>query len=112
MALETVTRRTLLPTLWLLRVSACPLTISIGACQVSFREEAKPTNVSTDLNANVAIDLFLDSDKQTSSVTTKAAHEVMLWLGMFGPATQPIGYSVGSVATKAINGTTLLVARQ
>ncbi|KIW03385.1 uncharacterized protein PV09_05592 [Verruconis gallopava] len=61
---------------------------------------------AADLNANVAVDMFLDTDKSTSSETTKAAHEVMVWLGQFGPATQPIGYSAGAVVTKSINGTT------
>jgi hypothetical protein len=51
--------------------------------------------------------MFLDTNKDSSSKTTKADHEVMLWLGMFGPATQPIGFKNGAVVTKAINGTSL-----
>jgi hypothetical protein len=59
------------------------------------------------MNANVAVDMFFDANKDTSSKSTKAAHEVMVWLGMFGPATQPIGFQVGSLVTKSINGTSL-----
>jgi len=59
------------------------------------------------MNANVAIDMFFDSSKSSSSETTKADHEVMVWLGMFGPATQPIGFKLGSIITKSVNGTTL-----
>ncbi|CRK11639.1 xyloglucan-specific endo-beta-1 like protein [Verticillium longisporum] len=58
-----------------------------------------------EVNTNVAIDMFLDSDKTTAKDSTKAAFEVMVWLGAIGPATQPIGLPEGSVATDSINGT-------
>jgi len=63
----------------------------------------------TDVNANVAIDIFMDSNSGASTVTTQAKHEVMVWFAMYGPATQPIGYQggAGSKNTVVINGTTL-----
>ena len=46
------------------------------------------------LNANVALDMFLAADESESKDSVKATHEVMIWLGMYGLATQPIGYGV------------------
>lgn len=60
-------------------------------------------------NTNVAIDMFLDSDKTKAQDSTKATYEVMVWLAAFGPATQPIGLSDGAVDTTTLNGTTLSV---
>lgn len=60
-----------------------------------------------DVNANVAIDLFVDSDKTQSAKTSDARYEIMIWFAHFGAATQPLGFAKGSVATQAINGTTL-----
>ncbi|KAF9876856.1 hypothetical protein CkaCkLH20_05702 [Colletotrichum karsti] len=59
-------------------------------------------------NTNVAIDMFLDDDKDSAKDSTKAEYEVMVWLATFGAATQPIGYKAGAGAltTKSINGTT------
>ncbi|KAM0329466.1 hypothetical protein ACHAQA_004775 [Verticillium albo-atrum] len=60
---------------------------------------------ASQVNTNVAIDMFLDSDKTVSKDSTKAAFEVMVWLGAIGPATQPIGLPEGSVAEESVNGT-------
>jgi len=62
-----------------------------------------------DLNANVAIDMFLDSDQTNATSTVNANYEVMIWLADFGPATQPIGLDQGARLTQIINGTTLYV---
>jgi hypothetical protein len=51
--------------------------------------------------------MFMDSNRGDSTVTTSANHEVMVWFAMYGPATQPIGYNLGSKNTVSINGTTL-----
>ncbi|KAK2046696.1 concanavalin A-like lectin/glucanase [Colletotrichum somersetense] len=60
-----------------------------------------------DTNANVAIDMFLDDDKDSATDSTKAKFEVMVWFGTFGAATQPIGYQggAGALTTQTINGT-------
>ncbi|KAL2432528.1 hypothetical protein ABEF95_012329 [Exophiala dermatitidis] len=58
------------------------------------------------LNSNVAIDMFLDSDPKNATDTNAAKYEVMIWLAAFGAATQPIGLAKGAVATQDINGTT------
>lgn len=74
-------------------------------------EKPSTTNVAAltaaDLNSNVAIDMFLDSDQTKATNTTAAKYEVMIWLGSFGAATQPIGLKEGAVATQDVNGTTL-----
>ncbi|KAL1978348.1 hypothetical protein VTN31DRAFT_1207 [Thermomyces dupontii] len=59
-----------------------------------------------DVNANVAIDLFVDSDKSQSTKTSDARYEIMIWFAGFGAATQPLGLAKGSVGTQTINGTT------
>lgn len=53
-------------------------------------------------NTNVAIDMFLDDDKDKSTNPEQAQHEIMVWLAAFGPATQPIGYPT-AVATATVN---------
>ena len=58
------------------------------------------------LNANVAIDMFIDSDPNAATSTVDAKYEVMIWLADFGAATQPIGLADGAVKTEDINGTT------
>lgn len=62
---------------------------------------------TAELNANVAIDMFLDSDATNSQSTEKAKFEVMVWLGMFGTATQPIGFAQGAITTQTIGDATL-----
>lgn len=59
------------------------------------------------MNANVAFDMFIDPSKAGSQVTSSAKYEVMVWLGMFGAATQPIGLDVGPVDNVSVNGTAL-----
>ncbi|TKW58243.1 Xyloglucan-specific endo-beta-1,4-glucanase A [Colletotrichum tanaceti] len=57
-------------------------------------------------NTNCAIDMFLDDDKDKAKDSTQAKYEIMVWLGTFGAATQPIGLPAGAIATETINGTT------
>lgn len=59
------------------------------------------------VNANVALDFFLAEDDQDSLSTTESDYEVMIWLGRFGAATSPLGYEVGSVATRKVEGASL-----
>jgi hypothetical protein len=62
---------------------------------------------AANLNTNVAIDMFLDSDKDKAENGTNAKFEVMVWFAQIGSATQPIGLNKGSKATREVNGTTL-----
>lgn len=60
------------------------------------------------INANVAVDMFLDADSTKAGKPEAASHEVMVWLANFGTDTFPIGKT--SVAdkglkTKTLNGT-------
>lgn len=77
--------------------------------------DVKPntTNVNdllaADVNSNVAIDMFLDSDPTKAVSSVDAKYEVMVWLGVFGVATEPIGLRQGALKTQAVNGTTLYV---
>ena len=59
------------------------------------------------VNANVCVDMFLAPDKSDSLSTKVSTFEVMVWLGRFGAATDPLGFDVGSLETKTIGGTTL-----
>ncbi|EXJ71977.1 uncharacterized protein A1O5_04479 [Cladophialophora psammophila CBS 110553] len=58
------------------------------------------------LDANVAVDMFLDSDPKKATDTVQAKYEVMIWLGQFGASTQQIGLPQGAIATQVVNGTT------
>ncbi|KAI8720149.1 hypothetical protein NCS52_00459600 [Fusarium sp. LHS14.1] len=62
--------------------------------------------VDREVNANVAMDMFLDKDKDKSAVSEDASHEIMVWFAAIGAATQPIGFNGGTspVATKTLNG--------
>lgn len=65
------------------------------------------------LDGNVAVDMFLDSDKETSSNSSSAAFEIMVWFAQFGASTDPLGYTSGAgngkVLTRNVNGTDLFV---
>lgn len=71
-----------------------------------------PTDTNTadltnaELNGNVAIDMFIDSNQHAATSTRDAKYEVMVWLADFGASTQPIGLEQGSVKTVDIGGTT------
>lgn len=66
------------------------------------------------LNANVAIDMFLDSDETVASNSSKAKYEIMVWFAQYGTSTDPIGYNNtlpnnGRLTTRNVNGTVLFV---
>jgi hypothetical protein len=65
--------------------------------------------VAGNLNCNVAIDMFFDSNSGKAHNETIASHEVMVWLGQFGLSTQPLGLSSAPADTASVNGTTLYV---
>ena len=59
------------------------------------------------VNANVCLDMFLSPNATSATSTTKTSYEVMVWLGRLGAATDPLGFELGSLDTRTINGTTL-----
>lgn len=59
------------------------------------------------LNTNVAIDMFIDSDKKAAQDPSKAKYELMVWFAAIGAATQPIGFAQGSVSTQTLDGNIL-----
>jgi hypothetical protein len=59
------------------------------------------------LNANVALDMFLSDDKDKAQNSTLADREVMVWLGRYGSSTDPLGMGNGAQATQTIDGVTL-----
>jgi hypothetical protein len=63
--------------------------------------------VAGNLNCNVAIDMFFDSNGATAHNESIASHEVMVWLGQYGLSTQPLGLSSTPADTAQVNGTTL-----
>lgn len=79
-------------------------TYGIGNDTASSTDESELKEHS--VNANVAIDMFLDSDKKKAQDSTKASYEIMVWLAAIGPATQPLGLAAGAVTTQEVNGTT------
>lgn len=57
------------------------------------------------VNANVAMDMFLDADKDKALESDKAKYEIMVWFARIGGATHPIGLDDGAVAKEKVNGT-------
>jgi len=55
---------------------------------------------------HVCVDMFLSNDQQQAQDSAKASHEVMVWFGKFGAATQPLGFGSTVALTESINGTT------
>ncbi|KAK5119297.1 hypothetical protein LTR85_007653 [Meristemomyces frigidus] len=62
--------------------------------------------VAAEVNANVCVDMFLSSNISDANSTTGADFEVMVWLGRFGAATDPIGVADGPQENRTVNGTT------
>ncbi|KAH7123003.1 concanavalin A-like lectin/glucanase domain-containing protein [Dactylonectria macrodidyma] len=59
------------------------------------------------LNANVAMDMFLDSDKDNAKDSEKASHEVMVWFAAIGTATQPLGLTKDAQAIASAKNMTI-----
>ncbi|KKA27203.1 hypothetical protein TD95_002094 [Thielaviopsis punctulata] len=62
------------------------------------------TLVSNSVNANVAMDLFIDSDKTQAQNSSSADYEIMVWFAAIGSATQAIGQHDGVLATETAGG--------
>lgn len=75
----------------------------VGNASVSTTDETALDAES--LNANVAVDMFFDSDKTSATNSSAALYEIMVWFADFGSAAQPIGLSDGAVTTATVNGT-------
>jgi glycosyl hydrolase family 12 len=80
-------------------------TMGVGNETVATTDQTELTAAS--VNANVAMDMFLDADKDKATESSKAKYEIMVWFARIGPATHPIGLDDGSVAKVTINGTNL-----
>ncbi|KAG9255594.1 concanavalin A-like lectin/glucanase domain-containing protein [Emericellopsis atlantica] len=78
-------------------------TYGVGNLTVETTDK-KALNASN-VNANVALDLFLDQDKKKAQISEDASIEIMVWFAAFGPATQPIGQSDGSLDEQELDGT-------
>ncbi|KAJ5267194.1 hypothetical protein N7478_010002 [Penicillium angulare] len=65
-------------------------TYGVGKTVATTMDESALTAQS--LQANVAVDMFFDSDKETSQNSTAASLEVMVWFARFGASSDPIGY--------------------
>ncbi|KAI6778570.1 Glycosyl hydrolase family 12 [Emericellopsis cladophorae] len=78
-------------------------TYAVGNLTVETTDE-KALNASN-VNANVALDLFLDQDKKKAQISEDASTEIMVWFAAFGPATQPIGRDDGSLDEQELDGT-------
>lgn len=59
---------------------------------------------TSDLNANVAVDLFLDSDITKAQNSTAAAMEIMVWFAAIGGAAKPVGNGVAPAHTAQLDG--------
>ncbi|KAG5978912.1 hypothetical protein E4U55_005770 [Claviceps digitariae] len=60
------------------------------------------------INANVAIDMFMDKDSTKAGKPEEASHEVMVWFARLGTDTFPIGKTTINdmgLKTKTLNGT-------
>ncbi|RDW77852.1 hypothetical protein BP5796_05704 [Coleophoma crateriformis] len=79
-------------------------TYGIGTKDVASTNMQTLTNNSVE--TNVAIDMFLDSDKTKSQSSSDAQYEVMVWLATIGSSAQPIGLENGAVSTQVVNNST------
>ncbi|KAJ6127238.1 hypothetical protein N7523_002850 [Penicillium sp. IBT 18751x] len=79
-------------------------TYGVGNEPVETTDEAALT--AENVNTNVAIDMFFDSDKDTATNSSLAKYEVMIWFAQFGPATDPIG---DKVTNRVLNGTEFIL---
>ncbi|KAF7552231.1 hypothetical protein G7Z17_g4479 [Cylindrodendrum hubeiense] len=59
------------------------------------------------LNANVAMDMFLDSNKTQAASSTNATHELMVWFAALGTATQPLGMTKDTVTVYSAKNVTI-----
>ncbi|KAF4592115.1 glycoside hydrolase family 12 protein [Ophiocordyceps camponoti-floridani] len=69
-----------------------------------------PTSSLADLananvNSNVAIDMFVDSDLEKAQDSERAKYEVMVWFAAIGPATFAIGQDDKPIMSKKVDGT-------
>lgn len=68
----------------------------------------KDSLTAQNLQTNVAMDMFFDSDQTRATNSSLADFEVMVWFAMVGASAQPLGYDPNtSVAARTLNGTTL-----
>ncbi|GAB1206990.1 concanavalin A-like lectin/glucanase domain-containing protein [Aspergillus pseudonomiae] len=76
-------------------------TYGMGNKTVNITDDAK----LKDVNTNVALDMFFDTDMKTAKNVSLAKYEMMIWFAGYGKA-KPFGYEDGIVKTKDLYGTT------
>ena len=59
------------------------------------------------VNSNVAVDMFMDSDRTKAADSTRARFEVMVWFAAFGDGAKTVGEDNPAVASYNFNGTVL-----
>ena len=59
--------------------------------------------------ANVALDMFVDSDSTNAQSEVDASYEIMIWLGSFGDP-KPLGFSQGASCWNQSLGNAILYA--
>ncbi|GJN75720.1 xyloglucan-specific endoglucanase protein [Purpureocillium lilacinum] len=72
--------------------------------------ETGPTDTDAltkgNVNANVAVDMFLDTDKASAQSSEKAKFEIMIWFAALGAGTKAVNEQAGNeVAKYTFNGT-------
>ncbi|KAJ5093507.1 hypothetical protein N7456_009368 [Penicillium angulare] len=77
-------------------------TYGVGKTVATTMDESALTAAS--LQANVAVDMFFDADKERAQNSTLARLEVMVWFARFGASSDPIGYPT-VVTTQTVNDT-------
>ncbi|ATY58637.1 Concanavalin A-like lectin glucanase [Cordyceps militaris] len=65
----------------------------------STASETATLAAGTTVNTNVAIDMFADTNSDTSKNNEKAAFEIMIWFAAIGPSAHVIGQDTTSVVT-------------
>jgi hypothetical protein len=61
---------------------------------------------NSDVQANVALDLFIDADAKTAAKSADARFEIMVWFAAMGTASQPNGDGT-VIANLDVEGNTL-----
>lgn len=82
-------------------------TYGIGTEAAATTDEALMS--TSQVNTNVAIDMFLDADQTKSQSTTNSKYEIMVWIARYGDSTKPVGYDRNVVGSMTIDGTVLYV---
>jgi hypothetical protein len=62
--------------------------------------------VAAEMKAYVAMDVYIDADREKATDVARAGTEVMVWLAAYG-GIMPVGYQDRPVKQRDVGGTTL-----